>query len=173
MAEAFYATHEFLSIIRSSGPIFSEDIIVRTLSVGGDTAQAGHIVNAYAETAGYVDLADHADEESHIGVILGPVLPEDSYDLDDTITDGSEVYVLKKRPRGAYQVALLHAPVASETTLVEGTAMAVGTTAGQVIAWAYTDAKGSTDTSMLIVGTLAHYDTMSSTAVSVCVVNWR
>lgn len=172
MAESLYATHEFLSVIRSGGPIFADDIIVRTLSVGTATAIAGHIMGAAGETANYVDCADDGDLEAPVGILLSPVLPDDGYDLDDTLTDGIEVYILKRHTRGSYQVAVHHSPVSGVTTLAENRLVRVGLTKGEVQAFTWADSAASTDSLQTVVGTVAHYDIMSSTANTTLIINW-
>ena len=115
--ETIGATHGFLSIIRNTDMIVSEDIIVRTLSVGGDTAKAGMIVATDGETANLVDTAITTDVAVS-GIILGPVLPADTYDIDDAMVDGIDVFILKLRGiRGAYQVAVFHEATSGVTAL--------------------------------------------------------
>ena len=170
--ETIGVTHGFLSIIRNTDMIVSEDIIVRTLSVGGDTAKAGMPVATDGETANLVDTAVTTDV-AVLGIILGPVLPADTYDIDDVIVDGSDVFILKLRGiRGAYQVAVIHEATSSITALEEGIEIAVGATAGKVRIFTYADSTAATDSSSEILGSSAETATLSTTDDNVIIINW-
>ena len=152
--------------------IVSEDIIVRTLSVGGNTAKAGMPVATDGETANLVDRAVTTDV-ALLGLILGPVLPADTYDIDDLLVDGIDVFILKLRGiRGAYQVAVIHEATSGVTALEEAIEIAVGTEDGKVRIFTYTDSTAATDSSSEIVGSSAETATLSTTDDHVIIINW-
>lgn len=172
MAETLGATHGFLSVIRNTDMIVSEDIIVRTLSVGAATAKASMLVATDGETANLVDTTVTTDV-AVLGIILGPVLPADTYDIDDVIADGSDVFILKLRGiRGAYQVAVIHEATAGITALEEGIEIALGAGVGLVRIFTYADGTAATDSSSEIVGSSAETATLSTTANHVIIINW-
>ncbi len=165
-------THGFLSVIRNTDMIVAEDIIVRTLSVGGDTAKAHMPVCTDGETAYLVDTTITTDV-AVLGIILGPVLPADTYDIDDTIADGEDVFILKLRGiRGAYQVAVMHEATSGVTALEEGIEIAVGTEVGKVRIFTYANATAATDSSTEILGSSAETATLSTTDDHVIIINW-
>lgn len=162
----------FLSIIRNTDRIYNEDIIVRTLGVGASTARAGEIVATDGETAYLVDRAVTTDVNI-LGIILGPVLPADTYDIDDTLTDGIDVFILKLRGiHGAYQVAVFHEATAGVTALEEGMEIQVGAGAGKTRILTYADSTAATDMSTDAVGSSAETSTVSTTDDHIIVINW-
>ena len=151
--ETLFATKGYQSVIRWVDPSINIDayIIQRTLSVGGDTAVAGDIMSGEGETQGYVDIAAESDL-GFIGILLGPVAPGDNYDLDDTIADGTTVNIL--RPTGGRTIVsvILDSTATTSADLEEGDWIRIGSTAGHVEKWVYTDAADSTDTFSIVLG---------------------
>jgi hypothetical protein len=161
--ETLYATKGYTSVIRWCDPSISIEsyIIQRTLSVGGNTAVAGDIMGGEGETQGLIDVAAEGDL-GFIGILLGPVRPADTYDLDDTITDGVTVNVL--RPTGGRTiVSVILDSTASAVDLEEGDWVRIGSTAGHVEKWVYTDTADSTDSFSIVLGkaaeTIANHST--------------
>lgn len=152
--------------------IVAEDIIVRTLSVGAATATAGMPVATDGETAYLVDTTITTDV-AVLGIILGPVLPADTYDIDDTMTDGIDVFILKLRGiRGAYQVAVILEPTSGITALEEAIEIAIGTEVGKVRIHTYGDGTAATDSHSETIGSSAETATVSTTDDHVIVINW-
>ena len=148
-------THGFLRIIRGGAleRLTDSDYAIVTLSVGGDTAKAGHVVTMTGETEPNVDLAITTDNQVY-GVILEPVFPDNiaAYDIDKVITDGEKVRVLKVGfgRRLGVQVAMISD--ASQGAVLPGDQIILGANAGQVQKWAYLDAASETDTLEEFVG---------------------
>ena len=148
----------FLSVIRKGVPR-PEDLDILTLSVGGNTAKAGHVVTINGETYPNCDLAITTDTEAY-GIILEPVYPDNisNYDLDTAITDGELVRVLKVYPGGSsrgIQVAVFLEAKAGPVALVPGDQVAIGTEAGKVRKFLYTNATEATDTQTEVIGKAA------------------
>ena len=152
--ESLYATKGYTSVIRWVDPEINIDAytVQRVLHVGSNTAIAGDVVTGAEETQGYVDLAA-ADDTGFLGVILQPTVLPENYDLDDVITDGETVNVL--RPTGGRTI--ISVILASNTAALsneEGDYVSVDIqgVAGQVSGWVYTDTDMDTDTLALVVG---------------------
>lgn len=146
----------FQRIIRSVGAIKrikDSDYDIVTLSVGSKVARAGHIITTANEVYPAVDQAVTGDEYAY-GIILEPLYPDDesNYTIDSTITDGVKVRVLKIGAgyRRGIQVAVFSE--ASQGAVVKGQQMVIGTSAGQVALWAYSDGSSETDTLEEICG---------------------
>ena len=148
----------FVSVIRKGTPR-PEDLDILTLSVGGNTAKAGHIVTINGETYPACDLAITTDTEAY-GIILEPVYPDNisDYDLDTAITDGELVRVLKLKPGGTgrgLQVAVFLEAAAGPIALVPGDQVAIGTEAGKARKFVYTNATEATDAPTEVIGVAA------------------
>jgi len=169
--ETMYGDHGFLSIVRGgSEHIRQSDIIVRTLVAGSDTVKAGMALSGDGMGA---NTADHAitTDKAFLGICLGPVSPADTYDLDDVITDGTLVKILK--PCGLRtKVAVFYEAVAGPIALVEGDKIAVGTEAGKVRKFVYADATAATDSFDEFIGTSAEVDAGSTDTDHVIVINY-
>ena len=154
--ETQYATKGYSSIIRWVDPKIKKDayIVQRTLSVGGDTAVAGDVMSADAETIGLIDIAAEADVQI-AGILLGPTSPGDTYDLDDAIADGTTVDLL--RPTGGRMMVSVILDSTTTTTchIEEFDWIRLGHTAGHVELFVYTDTADSTDSFEIIVGKAA------------------
>lgn len=154
--ETLFATKGYQSVIRWTDPSINIDayIIQRTLSVGGNTAVAGDIMSGEGESQGLVDVAAEADL-GFIGILLGPVSPADGYDLDDVITDGYTVNIL--RPTGGRTIVsvILDSTATTSADLEEGDWVRIGSTAGHVEKWVYTDTADSTDSFSIVLGKAA------------------
>ena len=148
-------THGFRTIIRGGAidRLRPSDYATLTLSVGGNSALAGHIVTIKGETYPACDLAITTDNMV-FGVIIEPLFPDNmtNYDIDTVITDGELVKVLKVGfgRRLGVQVAMISD--ASQGAVLEGDQIIIGATAGQVQLWAYADAASETDTLEEFVG---------------------
>lgn len=155
--ETLYATKGYLSVVRAVDPSINIDyyIIQRTLSVGGDTTVAGDIMGCYGETQGLVDIMSEGDSDMGLlGICLGPTVPAANYDLDDAISDGTMVNIL--RPTGGRtQVAVIADSTSGPVAMYEGDFLRVGSSAGHVEKWVYDDTDDSTDSLYLVVGQLA------------------
>jgi hypothetical protein len=90
------------------------------------------------ETQGLIDVAAESDL-GFIGILLGPVRPADTYDLDDVIVDGTTVNVL--RPTGGRTIVsvILDSTATTTADLEEGDWIRIGSTAGHVEKWVYND----------------------------------
>jgi hypothetical protein len=154
--ETLYATKGYTNVIRWADPSLNIDAytIQRTLSVGGNTAVAGDIMSGEGETQGLVDIAAEGDL-GFIGILLGPVNPADNYDLDDAIDDGTTVNIL--RPTGGRTIVsvILDSTATTTSDLEEGDWVRIGSTAGHVEKWVYTDAADSTDSFSIVLGKAA------------------
>jgi len=154
--ETLFATKGYQSVIRWTDPSINIDayIIQRTLSVGSSTAVAGDIMGGEGETQGLVDISEQADL-GFIGILLGPVRPADGYDLDDVITDGYTVNIL--RPTGGRTIVsvILDSTTTTAHDLEEGDWVRIGTSAGHVMKWVYTNAADSTDSFSIVLGKAA------------------
>lgn len=162
--ETLYATFGYTEVIRWSDPSINIDsyTIQRVLSVGSNAAVAGDVVGCEGESQGYVDISAEGDL-SFLGVLLGPTVPPEDYDLDDVITDGETVNIL--RPTGGRTIValILCSSAGSQPAAEEGDYARVGAAAGQVESWVYGDNADSTDTFMLVVGKYAEPKTVSAT----------
>lgn len=165
--ETMNGTHGFRDIIRGGAVerLLPSDYDILTLSVGGNTAKAGHIVTIAGETYPACDLAITTDEHAY-GIILAPVYPDNitNYDIDTAITDGELVRVLKVgygRKLGV-QVAVFLEATAGPLAVVPGTKVVIGTEAGKVRKYVYGDAASETDTLEELVGTAAEADAGSA-----------
>jgi hypothetical protein len=162
--ETPYGTYGYTSIIRWIDPTIDIDsyTIQRVLSVGSDTAVAMDVVTAEGETQGLVDLAAEADAIGPLGIILGPTVPPEDYDLDDTIADGETVNIL--RPTGGRTiVSLLMDSDAGAASFEEGDYVRFGSSAGHVQGWVYGDNADGTDTMYQVLGKFAEVVTQSAT----------
>lgn len=171
--ETMYATHGFLSIVREGAEhIKDSDIEIFTLSVGGNTAKAGYFVTQDDATdqSKIVDLAITTDE-NFVGQILAPVKPADAYDLDDVLTDGIEVYVLKPMG-GRVKTAAFYEPVAGPVAVNRGLIAVIGTEGGKIRLWGYTNAASETDTLEEKVGTFAQYHVGHTTEDRIVIINY-
>lgn len=155
--ETIGVTHGARRIIQKGSELLtSSHFDVLTLSVGGNTAQAGHIVTINGETYPACDLGVTSDLVPY-AVILGPVFPENvtDYDIDTAITDGELVHVLKVPvPRGVTFLAFLKA-VAGPIALVPPFIVGMSSEAGKVMKFVYGDAAAGTDTLESAVGRIA------------------
>lgn len=153
--ETLYATKGYLSIVRWCDPSINlaSYIVQRTLDVGGDTAKAGDVMSADGEAVGLVDVAAEGDVQI-AGVLMGPTLPGDNYDLDDVIVDGSTVDIL--RPTGGRTMisVILDSTTTTTADIEEFDWIRVGSTAGHVELFVYA-AADSTDTFEIVVGKAA------------------
>ena len=154
--ETLYATKGYLSIVRWCDPSIKLDayIIQRTLDVGGDTAVAGDIMSSDGETIGLVDVCAESDVQI-AGILMGPNRPGDTYDLDDTIVDGTTVDIL--RPTGGRTMVsvILDSTATTTADIQEFDWIRQGSTAGHVELFVYVDGADSTDSFELIVGKAA------------------
>lgn len=94
--ESFKGTKGWLEIVRGNSELI-RDIhkIQRTLAVGGNTAKVGMIMTGVGETHPGVDIIADGDE-SFLGLLMKPLLrPSDTWDIDDALTDATEVIILK------------------------------------------------------------------------------
>lgn len=93
--ETIKGTKGWLDIYRGGLPIRDIDLEIATLSVGGNTAQVGMGMTGQGETDPAVDIVVDGDE-SFRGILYNPVVrPSDTWDIDDALTDGIEVKLLK------------------------------------------------------------------------------
>ena len=163
--ETLYATKGYTEVVRWSDPDIDIDsyTIQRVLSVGGNTAIAGNVVTGAGETQGFVDVAVAVDT-SFLGLILAPTTPPEDYDLDDVITDGETVNIL--RPTGGRTICAVVLGSHTGTPAHEegdNIAVDVKNVAGQVCSWVYADNADSTDTFALVVGKAVAPKTASAT----------
>lgn len=151
--EVLKADKGYLQVVRWVDPTIQLDAYIeqRTLSVGGNTAIAGDFMSAEGETKGLIDIAVEADL-SFAGILLAPTSPDDDYDLDDTITDGVIVDLL--RPTGGRTVVacILDSTSTTSADIEEFDWIRIGSTAGHVEKWIYTNAADSTDSFSIVVG---------------------
>ena len=93
--ETMLATAGYHSIIRGGRPIRDSDLLIRTLSVGANTAKVGMAMTGAGETHPAVDIQADGDT-SIVGLLLAPVIrPSDTWTIDDALVDGTEVIILK------------------------------------------------------------------------------
>ena len=155
--ETLFATKAYQSVIRWTDPSINLDayIIQRTTSASTSNATvAGDIMGGEGETQGLVDIAAEADL-GFIGICLGPVRPADGYDLDDTIADAKIINIL--RPTGGRTIVsvILDSTATTTSDLEEGDWVRIGSTAGHVEKWIYTDTADSTDSFSIVLGKAA------------------
>jgi hypothetical protein len=168
--ETLITTKGYLTVLRGGrDKIKASDIITRTLSVGAATAKAGFFVTGQGEADGYVDLAVTTDLQV-LGIILYPdVMPADTYDVEDTLADGTDVVILKMTAKGAKVACFLEA-LAGPVALEEGDPVCIGSEAGKVRKWAVTDATTDILRISEIIGKITHQDAGNATADQVVVV---
>lgn len=162
MADEDYADFGYLEVIRGGAveTLVPSDYDVLTLSVGGNTAQAGFIVTINGEVYPACDLAITGDLQAY-AIILGPVFPDDiaNYLMTSTIVDGTKVRVLKINHRTmGVLVAVFLETTAGPLAVVPGQPLTIGTEAGKVRKHVYGDADQATDTLAEKVGTCAEAD---------------
>ena len=160
--ETLYATKGYTTIVRWCDPSINlaSYIIQRTLSVGSNVAVAGDVMSADGETIGLVDRAIETDVQI-AGILMGPTVPGDTYDLDDAITDGTTVDIL--RPTGGRTIVSVILDSTTTTTchIEEFDWIRCGHTAGHVELFVYA-AADSTDTFEIVVGKAAETVTDST-----------
>lgn len=121
---------------------FSDYIEEVELNVGGDTAQAGMIVTYVGEvtaatpgTHNHVTLASAYNAVANLafgfaGIILRPKVRPENYGLDDTITDGTIVLIL--RPTGGKAIVRT-IYVDNSDDVLPGNMLSLSGTAGMVM----------------------------------------
>ena len=161
--ETQYATKGYTTIIRwvDESIDLGSYIIQRTLSVGSDVAVAGDVMSADGETIGLVDRAVTTDV-GFCGILLGPNRPGDTYDLDDAITDGTTVDIL--RPTGGRTIVsvILDSTTTAAHDIEEFDWVRVNE-AGHVELFVWANAADSTDTFEIVVGKAAEVMANSDT----------
>lgn len=168
--ETMKGTHGFLSVHRG-GTLNPNNIVQRTLSVGGNTAKAGMILTTTGETAGYVDQAGQTDQP--YGILLAPSVPADTYDIDDAIDDGTLVDIYLLPSDGTTEFAMFLAALAGPVAVVEGAPIGVDNVTaanGKVALWAYTNATDQTDNTSRVIGRAAMHHAGHATEVKILVV---
>lgn len=173
--ETMFADFGFLNIIRGNQHLIKDPsacIVTRLLSVGGDTAKAGMIVSTVGEAANAVDLAVTTDEHA-LGIILGPTTPADTYDLDDAIVDGEEVDILLFGTCPGVLVAIFLETTAGPVSVEDGEPLGIGTEAGKIRRWLYTNASSETDSFEEHVGYAAEKDAGSTADDHVVIMRMR
>ena len=164
MADQTYADVNAKQIIvEDPENIAGHYIEVMTLSVGAATTTAGMVVTCGSETYPAVDQAVTTDA-CFWGVVLKPVNPDEDYDLDDTIADGTSVYVLKAHGvAGRVCVLLRLEATAGPVAQVPGEYAALGTEGGKIRKLVYADATDATDTLSEVVGVFGQADAGDAT----------
>lgn len=139
------------NVIREGkGGLALDDIVIRRTN--GADLFPGCLCSENGETFPDIDLAASAELQL-LGVVLGEVYPADTWDIDDTISDNTKVYVLK--PTGMRtKIAVLYETVAVNVDYGEhvGTATADAGFWGKLV---YADAAAATDTTMGVMGKAA------------------
>lgn len=169
--ETLGVTHGFRSVIRRSWNHVEDDFITRTLSVGGNTATAAMIMANDGEAAFAIDRAITTDI-AIVGILLEPILPASTYDIDDVLTDGIQVRLLRQHPAGSYEVAMIHEKTSGFTALKEGHVIQVGSEAGKVRHQVYAEDTAATEMATDVVGVSAETATVSTTADHIIAVRW-
>lgn len=127
------------------------------VKVVGATTKMGMVVTHNGETFPFVAPAITTDI-SWVGVALEPqnllsVLNVDpDWDLDDVLPINQQL-VIAKRGSGLV-VALFLEAIAGPIAVAKGDLVAIGTEAGKVRKWTYTDAAAATDSFLEVVGTV-------------------
>ena len=152
--ETLYATKGYTSIVRWVDPKINlaSYIVQRTLNTA--TAKAGDVMTGDAETIGLVAEAAEADVQI-AGILMGPTMPADGYDLDDVIATGTTVDIL--RPTGGRTIVsvILDSTATTTADIEEFDWVRVGTSPGHVELFVYVNAADSTDTFEIVVGKAA------------------
>lgn len=141
-------TAGYLSIIANmQEDDLAEFIEEYELNVGGDTAKAGFIVTQVGEvtaatpgTHNHITLASAYNAANNAafgftGIILRPKVRPENYDLDDTITDGTIVLVLK--PTGGKAIVRAYYADNSDDVL-PGQKLSLSATAGKLMKTTFT-----------------------------------
>ena len=142
-----------IDIIRSGREFLgSKSIVVRR--VNGSDIGIAHLVTESGETFPDIDLMVEGDD-GFLGLVLNPVHPLDTFNIDDLFTDNDWVYVL--RPHGGLLTVLawLQATSGGAKSPKAGELMAQGDEdAGTLMPMSdkYTDAAVATDTLLEAVG---------------------
>ena len=149
--ETLYATKGYTSVIRWVDPSINIDAYIeQRVDNGGGATIAGNIMGADAQTQGYVTIA----AETHVGflgVCLGYTVPVADYDLDEAITAGETIDIL--RPTGGRTIiACILCSHVSTFSIEEGDYLRISDEAGKLESFVYTDTADSTDTFEIVVG---------------------
>ena len=152
--ETLYATKGYTSIVRWCDPKINlaSYIIQRTLNTAA--AVAGDVMSGDGETIGLVDVADE-DDVQIAGILMGPTMPGDDYDLDDVIATGTTVDIL--RPTGGRTIVsvILGSDTTTAADIEEFDWLRVDAVAGHVELFVHVNAADSTDTFEIVVGKAA------------------
>lgn len=163
MADQSLSTRGYYQWQQGGKPLGPNDLVeART---NGTDIKIGHIVTHTGETLPDVDLAITTDGRP-LGVVVGPVnlktvLDSDpDWNPDTALPDNTKIWVAKL---GCGAIGPVHLEAtAGPLAVVKGTTMlAVGTEAGKVRNFAYTDATAATDSLIEVVGT-AHESSAGS-----------
>lgn len=157
MADQTYAdVHAKQIIAEDPENIAGKYTVTVTLSVGAATTTAGMVLTHYGETYPAVDQAVTTDG-AWAGICLGPVNPDEDYDLDDTIADGVTVYMLK--PTGGRVCVLLRLEAtAGPVAQVPGEYAAIGTEGGKIRKWVWVSDTAATESMIEVVGVFGQAD---------------
>lgn len=170
-----FADFGFINIIRGNQFLIKDPsacIVTRLLSVGSDIAKAGMVVSTVGEAANAVDLAITTDEHA-LGLILGPTLPGDDYDLDDVILDTLEIEILLFGTCPGVLVAIFLEVTAGPIAVVDGDKLWLGTEAGKVRRFLYGDGSSESDTLEEVYLTCAEKDAGSTADDHVVIARMR
>ena len=162
--ETLYATKGYTEVIRWVDPSINIDsYIVQMVDNGGGATTAAMVVGCDGETQGYIDPSVESDV-SFLGICLGPTIPPaaGTYDLDDTLTAGETVNVL--RPTGGRTiVACILASHASSFAIEEGDYLRVGDQDGHLESFVFGENADSTDSFEIVIGKSADDKTTHAT----------
>jgi hypothetical protein len=148
-----YGTRGFLHG-KQGGPVLNTHTML-TRRINGSTAKVGHVVTSTGETQPDVALAITTDEKA-LGVIVYPTEIEDvlqsdpDWNIDTAIPDNKDIDIAKLGS-GAIVACFLEA-AAGPIPVERGDKIAIGTEAGKVRKFAYTDAASETDTLEEVIG---------------------
>ena len=140
--ETLYATKGYTSVIRWVDPSINIDAYIeQRVDNGGGATTAAMVMGSDAETQGYVDPSVEGDV-GFLGVCLGYTVPVADYDLDEAISAGETIDIL--RPTGGRTIiACILASHASSFAIEEG---------DYLESFVYGDGADSSDTFEIVIG---------------------
>lgn len=150
--------------IQRGGPVPRQDQI-SDVRVNGSATKLGMAVTHFGET--YPDIAPAVTTDlSFAGIALDiqnlaeiqKVDPD--WDLDDVVPDNQQLIIAKKG--SALLVAVFLEVTAGPVAVVKGDFLALGTEAGKLRKFLYTDAAAATDSFREVVGTVVEADAGST-----------
>ena len=157
-------TRSFLKLVQGGNNPLDDDMT--SVVVNGATTKVGHVVTHNGETLPDAALAITTDGRP-LGVVQEPsymanVLAADpDWDIDTVLPDNTRIRV--NRLGSGSIVPLFLEAKAGPVAVVKGDLIAVGTEAGKVRKYVYTDAVAATDSLLEVIGTAEESSAGSAT----------